>query len=100
MALQDFLNAQIFTSDAWRKQYKLIGLIAGLTLVYIIIGYYAQRQTHQLAELQKELQDQQYQQLTIHANLTNKTRQSQVFQQLQERGSQLKENTKPVIAIK
>jgi len=100
VTLQEVLNGQILTGTFVRSQYKLLVLIAVGIFFYVWAGIRAQREHHHLTQLRKELQDAQYEQLTIHANLTDLTKQSEVAKELQERGSRLHENTRPVIAIK
>lgn len=100
VTLQEVLNGQILTGAFFRSQYKLIAIIAAGIFFYIWAGIRAQREHHHLTQLRKELQDAQYEQLTIHANLTDLTKQSEVARELQERGSRLRENTSPVIAIR
>jgi NDP-sugar pyrophosphorylase family protein len=49
--------------------------------------------------LQKELQDAQMVQLTVHAELMNKSRQSSIAKMLQDKGSKVKESNTPAIKI-
>ena len=97
--LQEVLNGQILTGEFFRKQYKLILIIVLGLFVYVWLGIRAQRENHHLTQLRKELQDAEYEKQTIHANLTDLTKQSEIARELQERGSAIKENTQPVIAI-
>lgn len=97
--IQQIANGDILTHGWFRRQYKLILLIAGLIFIYIFMDFQAQRQQHRLTNLQKELQETQFEYLTIEAELTQKTRQSAVKEQLQQRGSELKENVRPVMYI-
>ena len=97
--LQGILNGQVLTGTFFRRQYKVLILISVGIFLYIWAGIRAQREHHHLTELRKQLQDAQFEQLTIHANLTDLTKQSEVAAELKERGSKLSENTKPVIAI-
>lgn len=97
--LQEVMNGQILTGDFVRKQYKLLIIIAVGVFFYVWAGIRAQREYHRLTQLRKELQDAEYEKLTIHANLTDLTKQSEIARELKERGSAVRENTKPVIAI-
>ncbi|MCQ2348563.1 MAG: hypothetical protein MJZ65_05170 [Paludibacteraceae bacterium] len=99
ITLQEFLNGEILTREWFKKQYALFLLIGGLTFVYIFLGYQAQRQYRHLIELQEELQDKQFKQLTIEAELTELTRESAVSRALQAGGSTLQENKKPLIRL-
>jgi hypothetical protein len=74
-------------------------LISGLVFLYIYLGYQSQRQMRMLSDLQKELQDVQMTQLTVNAELMNKSRQSSIAKMLQEKGSKLKESNTPAIRV-
>ena len=97
--IQSWLNGDRLRSKRLRKQYPLIGLIAGMIFVYILMGYQAVRQQHRLTDAKKEMMDAKFQYMTINAELTNATRQSHIIEALKEKGSTLKENTKPTIKI-
>jgi len=99
ITLQEILNGDFLTRDWFRKQYVLLILIAGLTFLYIFFGFQAQRQQHRLTGLQKELQSKHFEQLTIEAELTERTRQSTMSRELNAMGSELKTNQQPVIHI-
>ena len=100
VTLKDILNGNIVTKEWFKRQYLLLLLIGGLVFLYIYQGYVSQRQHHKMSELKKEIQDADYELMTMQATLTDLTRQSAVASALQERGSDLKENTKPVIRLK
>jgi len=97
--LQEILNGDFLTREWFRNQYRLFILIGALVFLYIFFGFQAQRQQHRLTGLQKELQNKHFEQLTIEAELTERTRQSTMSRELQERGSELRENKKPVIHL-
>jgi len=99
VTLQEIINGGVFTRGWFREQKRLIILICALIFLYIYAGFRAQRRHHYLSELQTELTDVRYEQLTIHANLTDLTRQSAVARELHSRGSLLQENNKPVIRL-
>lgn len=94
---QEILSGEFLIRDWFKKQYKLLLLISGLVFLYIFLGFQAQRQHHRLTELRHELQDKRFEQLSAESELTEYTRQSAVTRELKARGSQLKENQKPVI---
>lgn len=99
MKLQDVLNGNIFSSDWLKKQYKLIGLILFLVMVYVYAGYRAEQQHKRLGDLQEELQDAEYELLTLQSELTDMTRQSSVAGELERRGSRLQTNKTPAVRI-
>ena len=97
--LRDILSGDIFAKDWFRQQHKLILLICGLFFVYIYFGYQSERQQHQLNNLNKELQDAQFTQQTINAQVMTLTRQSSIARLLEEKGSNLKETHQSAIKI-
>ena len=98
--IQSWLNGDQLHSKRFREQYPLIGLIAGLIFIYILMGYQSVKQQHQLTDTKKEMLDAKFRYMTISAQLTNTTRQSQVVNALREQGSSLQENTIPPTKIK
>lgn len=93
--IQSWLNGDKLRSQKFREQYPLIGLIVGLVFLYILVGYQAAEQQKRLTDTKKEMLDAKFRYMTISAQLTNTTRQSQVIQALRENGSKLQENTVP-----
>lgn len=93
--IQSWLNGDKLRSKRLRDQYPLIGLIVGLIFLYILTGYQSVKQQHRLTDTKKEMLDAKFRYMTISAQLTNTTRQSQVIQALQENGSTLRENRVP-----
>ncbi len=98
-SVKDILSGNVLGQDWFRQQYRLILLISGLVFLYIYLGYQSQRQMRMLSDLQKELQDVQMTQLTVNAELMNKSRQSSIAKMLQEKGSKLKESNTPAIRV-
>ena len=97
--IQSWLNGDKLRSKRFREQYPLIGLIVGLTFIYILMGYQSAKQQHRLTDTKKEMLDAKFRYMTISAQLTNSTRQSQVIEVLRINGSALQENTKPPTKI-
>ncbi len=97
--IQSWLNGDKLRSRKIREQYPLIGLIVGLIFLYILTGYQSAKQQHRLTDTKKEMLDEKFKYMTISAQLTNMTRQSQVIQALREQGSSLQENTVPPTKI-
>jgi len=96
---QEVMSGDILIRDCFRKQYALFILIGAMVFIYIFLGFQAQRQQHRLTDLQKEWRSKHFEQLTIEAQLTERTRQSTMNRELQAMGSELKENKKPVIHL-
>ena len=93
--IQAWLNGDKLRSKGLREQYPLIGLIMGLIFLYILTGYQSVKQQHRLTDTKKEMLDAKFRYMTISAQLTNTTRQSQIIDALEANGSELKENTVP-----
>ena len=98
--IQSWLNGDKFRSQGLREQYPLIALIVGLVFLYILAGYLAIQQQHRLSDTKNEMLDAKFRYMTISAQLTNTTRQSQIIEALEVNGSALKENTVPPTKIK
>ena len=98
--IQSWLNGDKLRSKGFREQYPLIGLIVALFFLYILVGYQAAEQQKYLTDTKKEMLDAKFRYMTISAELTNTTRQSQIIEALQEKGSNLKENNVPPVKIK
>lgn len=97
--IQSWLNGDLLRNRRLRAQYPLFGLIVGLVFLYILTGYQSVKQQHRLTDTKKEMLDAKFRYMTISAQLTNTTRQSQVTEALREQGSSLQENTQPPTKI-
>ena len=98
--IRAWLNGDKLRSRRLREQYPLIGLIVGLIFLYILTGYQSAKQQNRLTDTKKEMLDAKFRYMTISAELTNATRQSQVAERLREQGSSLQENRVPPTKIK
>lgn len=98
--IQSWLNGDKLRSQKIREQYPLIALIVCLVFIYILMGYQSAKQQHRLTDTKKEMLDAKFRYMTISAQLTNTTRQSQIVEALKERGSALQENRIPPTKIK
>ena len=98
--IQSWLNGDMLRSQKIREQYPLIGLIVGLVFLYILTGYQSAKQQHRLTDTKEEMLDAKFRYMTISAQLTNSTRQSQVIEVLKVNGSELQENRIPPVKIK
>ena len=98
--IQSWLNGDILRSQKIREQYPLIALIVALIFLYILTGYQASKQQHRLTDTKKEMLDAKFRYMTISAELTNTTRQSQVLEALKANGSVLQENRIPPVKIR
>ncbi len=96
--IQSWLNGDRLRSQKIKEQYPLIGLIV-LIFLYILTGYQSIKQQHRLTDTKKEMLDAKFRYMTVSAQLTNATRQSQVLEALQQKGSSLQENSVPPVKI-
>lgn len=97
--IQSWLNGDKLRSEKFREQYPLIVLIVSLVFLYILTGYQSAKQQHKLTDTKKEMLDAKFRYMTISAQLTNTTRQSQIIDALRANGSALQENTVPPTKI-
>ena len=98
-SIREILNGDVLNYSWFRRQLKLIILVSVLIFVYIYAGYRAECQQSELAGLRKELQDAQFEQLTISAQLVERTRQSAIVSELKKRGSDVRESKMAVTRI-
>ncbi|MBO7502133.1 MAG: hypothetical protein J6T32_02830 [Paludibacteraceae bacterium] len=97
---QEILNGDILTRK-WVTNQKWVALLVfALLVLYVYSAYAAQRQQRKIDDLKKELVDEQYTLSTKRAELTKLTRQSSLSEELNKRGSQLRENQEPIIRIR
>jgi len=99
LTAQELMSGEFLIRDWVKNQYLLLIEIGVLMFLYIFFGFQAQRQQHQLTNLQKEWQAKHFEQLTIEAELTERTRQSTMARELGAMNSELKTNQKPVIHL-
>ncbi len=100
LSLQEVLSGNIFTRDFFKRQYKLLILIAVLLFVYIYNGFQCESQERRIQRLQTEIKDARYEMLDLSAEYTKLTRPSHIAEQLATSGSNIKESTTPPIMVK
>ncbi len=98
--IKEVLSGDIFTKDFFKKQYKLLLMIAAFFLIYINSGFRGQAQQQKIRELQNDITEAK----TIHSDLsreyTTLTRPSYLNKQLQESGCKVRESLEPIVVIK
>ena len=97
---QEILNGDILTRKWFTDQKWVALLVFFLVVLYVYSAYAAQSQQRHIDDLKKELVDEQYTLSTTRAELIKLTRQSSLSDELNKRGSQLRENEEPVIRIR
>ena len=98
--IQSWLNGDQLRNSKIREQYPQIIMIVCLVFIYILTGYQSIKQQHRLTDTKKEMLDAKFRYMTISAELTDATRQSQIADALRANGSELRENTVPPVKIK
>ncbi|MBR5827816.1 MAG: hypothetical protein IKY49_01095 [Paludibacteraceae bacterium] len=98
-SIKEVLSGDILTKSWLKRQYKVILLISLLTFLYIHSGLSTQQQLQTLSKLKKELNDAKLIQLSMDAELMEKTRQSSIDKMLIEQGSKVKPSKTPAIRV-
>lgn len=98
-SLRDILNGNILTKNFFRKQYGLIIMIAVLAFLYVDNRFYCETSLAKEIELKKQILDLKYESLTISAELVQISRESNVEQMLNAKGSLLKPSLTPPVII-
>ncbi|MBQ9705662.1 MAG: hypothetical protein IJV55_05710 [Paludibacteraceae bacterium] len=100
VSLQEVLSGNIFRRGFFRRQYKLIALVALLLFVYIYNGFQCDSQQRRILQLQQQITEARYELLDISAEYTTKTRPSNIAGQLSRHNSKITESTTPPVMIK
>lgn len=98
--IKEILSGGIYIRGFFRKQYKLLALIAILTFIYIYNGFLSQSQQRQIKVLKEEITEARYEMLEISSQYTQMTRPSAISRQLKQQGSNIEEATTPPTLIK
>ena len=99
-SLRKILGGDILNTTFMRRQVWLFLLIALFVIVYIANRYSCQQDIIEIDKLQTELQDAKYKALSSNSQLTEKSRQSNILQLLQDnKDSVLKLPTQPPYII-
>lgn len=97
--IKSLLNGDLFRAEAIRKQYPLLGLVAVLIMAYILAGYHAIDQKKQIVSLQKEIENNRFEYLSLYTEYIRATRQTVVLDQLEALDSDLEINMRPLIQL-
>ncbi len=98
--IKEILSGSIFATDFFRKQYKLLALIAALTFVYIYSGFQSQSQQRRIKVLNEEIKEARYEMLELSSEYTQMTRPSAISRRLKEQNSPVHESVTPPTLIK
>lgn len=95
-SLRKILGGDILTASMLRNNIWLIVLVVGFVILYITNRYKVQKDLLEIDELDKELVDAKYRALSVSSNLTEKSRESHVLDNLKNGpDSSLKQSDKP-----
>ena len=97
--VRDILNGDIFSKKIFKKQTKLMIMIALLMFAYVDNRFSCERQLATEIELKKKIQDVKYESLTISAELMKISRQTSVLNMINIRGVDLVQTSTPPIVI-
>ena len=97
--VRDILNGDIFSKKIFKKQTKLMIMIALLMFAYVDNRFSCERQLATEIELKKKIQDVKYESLTISAELMKISRQTSVLNMINTRGVDLVQTSTPPIVI-
>lgn len=99
-SLRKILGGDILNTTFMRRQVWLCLLVAFFIVIYIANRYSCQQDIIEIDKLQTELQDAKYKALSSNSQLTEKSRQSNILQLLQDnKDSVLKLPTQPPYII-
>lgn len=71
--MQDLIDGNILVRKSFRRQYKLLLMVAIFCMIYIGNRYECDMKSRKQRELVKEIEDKRYELLSISAELTVKT---------------------------
>lgn len=94
-----FLNGQIFTLKMIQRQYLLMGLLVLLSIVHIDNRYASEKEITRINQLNKQIQDARYQNLTLSAELEEICRRSNIERLIREKGMNLRTGINPPVVI-
>ena len=83
-----------------QKYFPLAIFFVLFCIVYISLGYHTHRQMRHLATIEKQIEEAKFENLTLNAQLVEKTRQSQVESKLREYESNIQISNKPAVKVK
>lgn len=86
--------------DVMLEYFFLLLVLFGISFWYIDNRYACEKKMLQITRLEKELQDRKFVWLTISADLTHRSRQSEVEKVIEEKNIDLKVSSVPAIKIK
>lgn len=99
ISLQEVLSGNILNRGFFRRQYKLILLVAFLSFIYIYAGFVADNQQRRIQRLEKDITEAHYELLDVSQKYTLMTRPSSIAERLRHYGSNIGEAEQPPISF-
>ena len=99
ISVTQVIGGEILKEDFVIKQFKLLLLIAFLSILLISHRYSCLQKLTQIEDLKRQLNDVKYENLVISTELTTKSRQSQIEDLLKRKGIDLSTSKTPAYEI-
>ncbi|MDD3787574.1 MAG: FtsL-like putative cell division protein [Petrimonas sp.] len=93
-------GGSVLTEDFFLKNMRFIAILLLVIFVFISHRYTVLQKMSEVERLQRELKDAKYEALTILANLTEASRQTEIEKMIEKEGLELKVSNEPVYRIK
>lgn len=92
--------SNLFSIDFFSNNFLLIAFVVLLCLLVVENRYACDKQLSQIVKLKKQLEDAKYEALTVNAELSQHSRQSNVKRLISNQGIDVAESTLPPFIIK
>lgn len=96
---REILSGNVFTKEAFRRQWPLIALIAFWVFVYVACGFRMAGQQAEIKRLQKQLREARFTMLELSADYVKMSKPSAIADKLKSEDSKVKESNNPPIAV-
>ncbi len=99
LTFKDFLNGNVLSNSLVKRQYPLLLLISLLTVFYVGNRIECERKISRIELLKRKHQTIKYEALGVSAELTELTRRTNILNNINTKGLNLKESSKSPIRI-
>jgi hypothetical protein len=97
--LKNIFSGNVFQDKRFQKQIPLVIVIILMMFFYIDNHYVCEKQLEEIARLEKQLIDREYQYLTISSLLIQASQQSKVYDKIKKNNLELSPLTAPAVEI-
>jgi len=94
------LDGSFLNSTFLRQQYKFLSLLVLMLIIYIANRYTLTRKIAEVDDLKKELTELRYEALIQRSNLMQESRQSHIYDLVEEKGLELEQSTQAPYRLK